>query len=153
MAWAVENSLAAHATEVRQRITRQVARVRAEVIARLTGEINRWDAESAKLRDWEAAGRKIRLDYRDEAGQASERVIWPVTIGYRDATRMLVAWCELRAAFRSFRTDRVAGAEFLEDRYPERPAVLRAKWRRAVEADRERWRLSRAQAEADHPRA
>jgi predicted DNA-binding transcriptional regulator YafY len=109
--------------------------------------------DMARVRAHIHAGRKIRLDYRDEAGQASERVIWPVTIGYRDTTRMLVAWCELRAAFRSFRTDRVAGAEFLEDRYPERPAVLRAKWRRAVEADRERWRLSKAQAEADHPRA
>lgn len=109
--------------------------------------------DMARVRAHIHAGRKIRLDYRDEAGQASERVIWPVTIGYRDATRMLVAWCELRAAFRSFRTDRVAGAEFLEDRYPERPAVLRAKWRRAVEADRERWMRAKAEAGADRPQA
>ena len=61
VAWAVENSLAAHAAEVRRRITHQVARVRMEVISRLTGEINRWDAESAKLRDWEAAGRQLRM--------------------------------------------------------------------------------------------
>jgi predicted DNA-binding transcriptional regulator YafY len=72
-------------------------------------------------------------------GQASQRIIWPVTIGYRDTTRMLVAWCELRTDFRSFRTDRVADAEFLEDRYPERPAVLRAKWRRSIEAERQKW--------------
>ncbi|MES2724224.1 MAG: hypothetical protein V4656_13810, partial [Pseudomonadota bacterium] len=38
--------------------------------------------------------------------------------------------------FRSFRADRVTGAEFLEDRYPERPAVLRAKWRRVMEERR-----------------
>lgn len=109
--------------------------------------------DMARVRAHIHAGRKIRLDYRDEAGQASERVIWPVTIGYRDTTRMLVAWCELRTAFRSFRTDRVAGAEFLEDRYPERPAVLRAKWRRAVEADRERWMRVKAQTPADGPQA
>ena len=41
-------------------------------------------------------------------------------------------WCELRADFRSFRTDRVDEAEFLEDRYPERPAMLRARWRRTI---------------------
>jgi predicted DNA-binding transcriptional regulator YafY len=41
----------------------------------------------------------------------------------------VVAWCELRRDFRSFRTDRVTGATFLSERYPERPASLRAKWR------------------------
>ena len=46
--------------------------------------------------------------------------------------RLLIAWCELRQDFRSFRTDRVTGAQFLEDRYPERPATLRARWRKAM---------------------
>jgi len=41
---------------------------------------------------------------------------------------------ELRVDFRTFRTDRVEAAEFLEERYPERPAALRARWRRAAEA-------------------
>jgi len=95
--------------------------------------------DMARVRAHIHAGRKIRLSYRDETGQATERVIWPVTIGYRDTTRMLVAWCELRADFRSFRTDRVADATFLDDRYPERPAVLRAKWRRTTEGHRQAW--------------
>lgn len=80
-------------------------------------------------------GRKIALDYRDVEGRATSRVIWPVTIGYRDTSRTIIGWCELRADFRSFRADRVVGAEFLDERYPERPTILRAKWRRKLEVE------------------
>ena len=83
-------------------------------------------------------GRKIRLAYRDEQGRASDRVIWPVTVGYIRTVRLIAAWCETRADFRSFRTDRVEGAEFLEERYPERPAVLRSRWRAMITAERRR---------------
>ncbi len=86
------------------------------------------------------AGRKIKLSYRDEEGRASDRVIWPVTVGYMETKRLLIGWCELRTDFRTFRTDRVAEAFFLDDRFPERPAILRAKWRRAMEAMHAAWR-------------
>jgi predicted DNA-binding transcriptional regulator YafY len=75
-------------------------------------------------------GRKIALSYRDQEGRPTERVIWPVIIGYTDATRILVAWCELREAFRSFRADRIVEAVLLDERYPERPAALHAKWQK-----------------------
>jgi predicted DNA-binding transcriptional regulator YafY len=77
------------------------------------------------------AARKIRLTYRDEQERETERTIWPFAVGYHETVRLMIAWCELRSDFRSFRTDRVADAEFLEDRYPERPATLRARWRKA----------------------
>jgi predicted DNA-binding transcriptional regulator YafY len=80
------------------------------------------------------AGRKIALSYRDEQGRESERIVWPVTVGYLETVRHLVAWCELRQDFRSFRTDRVTAAGFLDERYPERPSALRAKWRRTLNA-------------------
>jgi predicted DNA-binding transcriptional regulator YafY len=76
------------------------------------------------------AGRKIALRYRDQADRESQRTIWPIAVGYMDTVRLLVAWCELRKDFRHFRTDRVVAAEFLDERYPERPARLRAKWRK-----------------------
>lgn len=76
-------------------------------------------------------GRKIALDYRDEQGRETKRVIWPVTVGYFDTVRMIVAWCELRRDFRAFRTDRVLAATFLDERYPDRPSALRAKWQKA----------------------
>jgi predicted DNA-binding transcriptional regulator YafY len=81
-----------------------------------------------RLRDAIHAGRKLALCYADEQGRPSERRIWPIAVGYFDTTRVLVAWCELRQDFRSFRTDRIRAAEFLDERYPERPAVLRARW-------------------------
>ena len=75
-------------------------------------------------------GRKIAIRYADEEGKETRRTIWPVAVGYHDLSRLLVAWCELRRGFRHFRTDRIVSAEFLEERYPERPASLRAKWRK-----------------------
>lgn len=86
----------------------------------------------AQARAWIHGGRKIRLAYRDEQERTSERTVWPIIIGYRDAVRILVAWCELRQDFRHFRTDRIAAAEFLDERYAERPGVLRAKWRKTL---------------------
>ncbi|MET4290491.1 putative DNA-binding transcriptional regulator YafY [Bradyrhizobium sp. LB8.2] len=77
-------------------------------------------------------GRKIMLRYRDEQGRASERMIWPISVGYLEAVRLLAAWCELRSDFRSFRTDRVVDASYLDERYPERRDVLRAKWRQSL---------------------
>jgi predicted DNA-binding transcriptional regulator YafY len=85
------------------------------------------------------SGRKIALCYRDEQDRQTRRVIWPITVGYHETVRLLVGWCELRTDFRNFRTDRVVSAEFLEDRYPERPAQLRGRWRAAMEAERRRY--------------
>jgi predicted DNA-binding transcriptional regulator YafY len=77
-------------------------------------------------------GKKIALRYRDEQGRDSERTVWPIAIGYLEAVRLLAAWCELRRDFRSFRTDRVVDAVYLEEKYPERRDLLRAKWRRSL---------------------
>ena len=77
------------------------------------------------------AGRS-RYAYRDEQGRETRRTVWPVTVGYLETVRHLIAWCELRQDFRSFRTDRVTAAGFLDERYPERPSALRTKWRRTL---------------------
>lgn len=75
-------------------------------------------------------GRKIRIDYRDEQGRTSQRVVWPVIVGFMENVRMLAAWCELREDFRHFRTDRILAAEFLTDRHGVRPSTLRQRWKR-----------------------
>jgi predicted DNA-binding transcriptional regulator YafY len=100
-----------------------------------------WDAPAdrldlAKARAQIHAGRKITLDYRDEQDRPSRRTVWPVAIGYFQTVQILAAWCELRRDFRAFRTDRVERVEFLDERDPERPAVLRAKWRRQLALQR-----------------
>ncbi len=84
----------------------------------------------ARTREWIREGRKIRIDYRDERGDHSLRVIWPVIVGFFDEKRMLAAWCELRQDFRHFRADRVISAEFLDDRFDSRPGALRQRWKR-----------------------
>jgi predicted DNA-binding transcriptional regulator YafY len=82
------------------------------------------------------AGKKVRLRYRDESGRDSERVIWPIAVGYLEAVRLLAAWCELRKDFRSFRTDRAITAEFIDEKYPERRDVLRSRWRKTLSWER-----------------
>jgi predicted DNA-binding transcriptional regulator YafY len=86
----------------------------------------------ARVRSSIHEGRKITLGYKDEQGRETDRTIWPVAVGYFDSVRHLVAWCELRKDFRSFRTDRIQGASFLDERYPERPSILRARWRKTL---------------------
>ncbi|MFL5297409.1 MAG: helix-turn-helix transcriptional regulator [Phenylobacterium sp.] len=78
------------------------------------------------------SGKKIAMSYRDEQERLTERTVWPFAVGYHESVRLLIGWCELRRDFRSFRTDRVEEAAFLEERYPERPAMLRARWRRQM---------------------
>jgi len=78
--------------------------------------------------------RKVALHYKDEKEAESRRTVWPFQIAYRDTTRIVLAWCEMRDDFRMFRTDRVLAATVLEDRYPARPAQLRARWRAEMTA-------------------
>jgi len=95
--------------------------------------------DMAQVRVWIRSGRKLLLDYRDEQDRPSLRTVWPFLIGYRETVRLLVAWCETREDFRTFRTDRVVEATFLDDRYPARPAQLRSRWQAKVEEERKRY--------------
>ncbi|MBX6964205.1 YafY family protein [Alcaligenes faecalis] len=73
--------------------------------------------------------RKLRITYIDGAGQESERVIWPFSLGYFQHFRILVGWCELKGDFRHFRTDRIRGLVSLEEPYPRHRADLFKQWR------------------------
>src|SRR3954464_8424545 len=92
--------------------------------------------DAGLARAWIRSGRKMAIAYQDVEERQTERVIWPIAIGYLNSARLLVGWCELRQDFRHFRLDRVADAQFLDERFPERPAVLRAKWLKTLEAPR-----------------
>ena len=98
-----------------------------------SGTPPKWDAtpdtiDMTQLRAHIYASKKILLHYRDEQGRDSKRTVWPIAVGYLETVRLLAAWCELRQDFSSFRIDRMTGAEFLDEKYPERRAALRAKW-------------------------
>lgn len=96
-----------------------------------------WDApadkvDAAELRGAIRAARKIALRYTDPSGAATERTGWPLVIGYLDSTRALIAWCELREDFRTFRLDRIDRADILDARIPQDPGALRRKWRASL---------------------
>lgn len=64
------------------------------------------------------ATRRVQLEYRDEAGAASRRIVRPLGLWFWGKVWTLVAWCELRADFRMFRLDRIAQADILEPYTP-----------------------------------
>jgi len=75
---------------------------------------------------------KLRLAYRDKAGAASDRVVWPLLIAYLNSVRYIVAWCETRDDYRHFKMDRVQSLDVLEDKYPGRRAQLIKGWEATV---------------------
>lgn len=77
-------------------------------------------------------GCKLRLQYADQDGRESARVVWPFALAFFEGRRVLAAWCELRGANRHFRIDRVLAAEELDERYPARRFELLATWRREL---------------------
>ncbi len=91
--------------------------------------------DSARLREAIRDERRLALSYRDAAGAATERVVWPFALAFFEGSRLLLAWCELRGDFRSFRTDRIVAANALEGRYPRRRRVLLREWQRSMGID------------------
>jgi predicted DNA-binding transcriptional regulator YafY len=67
--------------------------------------------------------KRLAVEYVDEHERRTARVVWPIQLGFMDSARVLTGWCELREAFRFFRTDRIVSAE-LRDRYKARRADL-----------------------------
>jgi len=92
--------------------------------------------DMTQVRAWIRHGRKLRIRYRDEQAQETERTIWPTIVGYAENVRLLAAWCELRQGFRHFRTDRVVAAEFLEEPSGWPAKELRARWRQHMDVQR-----------------
>jgi predicted DNA-binding transcriptional regulator YafY len=61
--------------------------------------------------------RKVRVLYVDEQGGKSERTIWPLGMIGWTGKWTLLAWCELRGAYRNFRFDRFETLELLEENF------------------------------------
>ncbi|EKO3386303.1 YafY family transcriptional regulator [Vibrio fluvialis] len=74
------------------------------------------------------AKRKLHITYLDHIETHSERVIWPIFVGYDDRHCLVVAWCELRNQFRSFRVDRIVSCMMLANPIPRSLAQLRSEW-------------------------
>jgi len=60
---------------------------------------------------------KLRFAYQREDGTPSQRVVHPLGLFYWGKVWTMVAWCELRDAFRHFRIDRMREIEWLDARF------------------------------------
>src|SRR5262249_48414463 len=74
----------------------------------------------AVAREALTARRRIRMRYRNEQGEVTERTVRPLGMFFWGRSWTLAAWCEMRVAFRNFRLDRVSDAALL-DRFEEEP--------------------------------
>ena len=78
---------------------------------------------------------KLRITYIDLQDQRSERQIWPIAVAYFERARLLAAWCELRQAYRNFRTDRIERIEFSQEHFHQSIDELRQGWLAACKAE------------------
>jgi predicted DNA-binding transcriptional regulator YafY len=92
-------------------------------------DLSAGEANLPVLRKAIRAEHKVRIDYKTASDGATARTIWPFALAFFDRVRMVVAWCELRQDFRSFRTDRIVALAATSSRYPRRRQVLLKEWR------------------------
>lgn len=72
---------------------------------------------------------KLQMTYVDLKEDESQRVIWPLALGFFEEVHVIIAWCELRDDFRHFRTDRITNLTQLGIHYPSQRQALLKKWR------------------------
>ena len=94
---------------------------------------------SAEIRHAIRQRLKLQITYAGHDQKRTTRTIWPILLGYRDAGRIIAAWCELREGYRYFRTDRIIKGEVLNDKIPRRMDLLKADWRKAMDEERKRY--------------
>ncbi|HXU34047.1 MAG TPA: WYL domain-containing protein, partial [Thermoanaerobaculia bacterium] len=75
------------------------------------------------------------LRYRDETGGETERTVHPLALSFYPPTWLLVAWCELRSDFRSFRLDRVLAHGIRTETFAHEPGRTLADFIARMEAE------------------
>ena len=65
--------------------------------------------------------RKLFIDYRDADENPTERIVWPLGLGYWGNAWTVGSWCELRENFRTFRIDRIHSTRMLASTIPDLP--------------------------------
>ena len=76
----------------------------------------------------------VSFAYQDAAGAQTERRVRPVAVLYYAEVVVLAAWCEGRAAFRHFRTDRMQALALADTGFVGQGAALRQAWQAEREA-------------------
>ena len=102
----------------------QATRAAAESLAVYAPAFNLDSGVAQRLLDLRQAvqlRQRILFDYRDVAGQPSQRSVRPLGCFFWGKVWTLAAWCETRAAFRSFRVDRIGTIHNLDERFRDEP--------------------------------
>lgn len=78
------------------------------------------------LRDATRNERVISIDYADVEDNRTQRDIQPLAIVFFDRSLVVMAWCELRSDYRSFRIDRIIAMTVTDRSFrPRRVSMLR----------------------------
>jgi predicted DNA-binding transcriptional regulator YafY len=80
-------------------------------------------ADMTKLRRVVRDHRKLRIEYADESGAETTRVLQPLGISYYIEVTLIHAWCELRQDYRSFRADRIQKIAYLKKTFQPRADI------------------------------
>lgn len=92
----------------------------------------RTQAHLQTLREATASRSKLVLSYQDQNGESSQRTVRPLGCFYWGKVWTLAAWCEWRAAFRSFRLDRMAQVKVSAEHFGSEPGKTLADFLRQV---------------------
>lgn len=71
---------------------------------------------------------RVRIDYADETGGKTTRTIWPLGLYLFSHRTLVCAWCELRAAYRAFRPERISACSVLAQRFDPKNGALMAEF-------------------------
>ncbi|MFT5657445.1 MAG: putative DNA-binding transcriptional regulator YafY [Gammaproteobacteria bacterium] len=75
----------------------------------------------------------LSIRYQDENLNETSREILPIGIIYNVETILLIAWCELRQAFRHFRVDRMIHCGATDRFFKGQGDSLRTQWKNLEE--------------------
>ena len=82
--------------------------------------------ELSEVREAIRRNQKLRFEYSDRDEKQTDRVVRPLALAFYGPIWVLVAWCELRRDFRSFRLDRISSISVLQQQFfPEHGKSIR----------------------------
>jgi len=79
--------------------------------------------------------KKIRIQYNDAQSAVTERIVWPLAVFFWGSAWTVLSWCELRSDFRSFRLERIAQINSLDESYPDHPGRRLTDYFRSLETN------------------
>jgi predicted DNA-binding transcriptional regulator YafY len=82
----------------------------------------------------------LAIDYRDEQGRVSERDVRPLGLWFWGKVWTLIAWCEMRDDFRTFRLDRAVSLKHCGRTFRQERGKTLADFYRRVETHDGEWR-------------